>query len=211
MWFVCVFLQHLADVWATGISCPSTLPPACSFMLFWDLDCLLWHSRLCWFKKHSFWASHIRSWRDWAYSVPNWFIRILFFLATATQQRRGFKTIRSDRIGGLGKDKHEKSIVDELKTSVSMNRISTVTKCFLRCRWVETRFAYLVHMQSKREYTQKLTLLISEQPATVQLWWSHVSCSPGALYCRCIFLLHLICQFKVLYGWKLEVLPETAT
>ncbi|KAK7092223.1 ATP-dependent zinc metalloprotease YME1L-like [Littorina saxatilis] len=40
------------------------------------------------------------------------------FTSWATQQRRGFKTLRSDRIGGIGKDKGE-SFVDDLKSSLS--------------------------------------------------------------------------------------------
>lgn len=49
-------------------------------------------------------------------------VRRLFqrtFLSLATQQRRGFKTIRAERIGGLGKDKVEDSIVEDLRASLS--------------------------------------------------------------------------------------------
>ncbi|KAL8572122.1 hypothetical protein ACOMHN_052919 [Nucella lapillus] len=41
------------------------------------------------------------------------------FASLATQQRRGFKTLRSERVQGLGKDKAEESIIEDLRASLS--------------------------------------------------------------------------------------------
>ncbi|KAK7495704.1 hypothetical protein BaRGS_00013151, partial [Batillaria attramentaria] len=48
--------------------------------------------------------------------------------AISTQQQRGFKTVRSDRIGGLGKDKPELSFVEDLRASLSSKMFKSKSK-----------------------------------------------------------------------------------
>ncbi|PVD35881.1 hypothetical protein C0Q70_02850 [Pomacea canaliculata] len=62
------------------------------------------------------------------HSSAVWHVLRQNMLSLNTQQRRGFKTLRSDKIGGLGKDKADTSFIEDLRSSVSSKVFKTKSK-----------------------------------------------------------------------------------
>ena len=75
----------------------------------------------------------------------------IVFPITAAQPRRGFKTMRSEKKGGIGKDKGATSgsVVDELRTTVSISRVFTKSEGFLSYGTLQTP-SHLQNVGSKR-------------------------------------------------------------